>query len=173
VIVAAIRPSQPEDGPSLRTIEILAGARFREVGLSHVADNEPLSLDELTEYADAGRAWVAVGDTGQPIGYVLVDLVDGNVHIEQISVHPDHQGTGVGRALIDHVEAWAVDVDAPALTLTTFIDVPWNEPLYAHLGFAVMDEAEIGPELEAVVETEARHGLDRTRRVCMRRRVVS
>jgi len=152
----------------LQAIEIAAGARFREVGLSDVAEHEPASVDELAAYSHAGRSWVAVvGD--RPIGYVLVDLVDGNAYIEQVSVHPDHQGAGAGRALIEQVQRWAIGVGAPAITLTTFIDVPWNQPLYQHLGFAVMSADEIGPELVALVNTEAAHGLDPTLRVCMHR----
>ena len=54
------------------------------------------------------------------------------------------------------------------VTLTTFVDVPWNGPLYAHLGFTVMSEAEIGPELRSIQDGEAAHGLDPARRVCMR-----
>ena len=114
------------------------------------------------------RSWVALAEGDTPIGYVLVDHVDGCAHIEQISVLPDRQGAGVGRALIDHVRAWAVASGTRAITLTTFRDVPWNAPLYEHLGFRVLDEREIGPELRAVRDTETAHGLDPARRVCMR-----
>jgi hypothetical protein len=54
------------------------------------------------------------------------------------------------------------------VTLTTFSDVAWNRPLYEHLGFRAMREHEIGPELRALRDTEAAHGLDPTTRVCMR-----
>ena len=37
----------------------------------------------------------------------------------------------------------------PALTLTTFGDVPWNAPYYQRLGFVIVDPAEQGPELAA------------------------
>jgi GNAT superfamily N-acetyltransferase len=146
----------------------LAGQRFREVGLGSVADDEPPSLATLAGYADDGRAWVAVDDAGTPIGYVLVDVVDGCAHVEQVSVRPDHQGGGVGRRLLDQVRAWAIETGRPALTLTTFSDVPWNRPLYEHLGFRVLSEPEIGPGLQGVRETEAAHGLDPSTRVCMR-----
>jgi predicted N-acetyltransferase YhbS len=46
------------------------------------------------------RCWVAVDDAAGPVGYVLVDPVDGNAHVEQMSVRPDHQDSGIGRALI-------------------------------------------------------------------------
>lgn len=101
-----IRSSRPEDSPLLRDIERRARARFRDVGLDHVADDEPLSIDELTRYAAAGRGWVAVGHDGDVVGYVVVDVVDGNAHVEQVSVRPDHQGRGVGRALQEQVRGW-------------------------------------------------------------------
>jgi ribosomal protein S18 acetylase RimI-like enzyme len=163
-----IRPASGDDGPALQEIERLAGERFRSVGLPDVADDEPPSTAVLSDYATAGRSWVAVDAADSPIGYVLVDDVDGNAHIEQLSVRPDHQGAGVGRALIDRVRTWAVESGMPAVTLTTFGDVPWNAPLYRHLGFRVLAEREIGPELLALREAERAHGLDPARRACMR-----
>jgi GNAT superfamily N-acetyltransferase len=166
--VTTIRGARAEDGEVLREIERLAGQRFREVGLEAVADDEPPSLETLASYAAAERAWVAVDGAGTPIGYVLVDVVDGCAHVEQISVRPDSQDMGVGRQLLAQVRAWAVETDRPAITLTTFSDVPWNRPLYEHLGFRVLTEPEIGPELRTVRETETAHGLDPAIRACMR-----
>lgn len=75
----------------------------------HVADAEPASVDALARYAQDGQSWVAVDHMDMPIGYVLVDVVDGCAHIEQVSVRPDHQGCGVGRALVERVRTWAAD----------------------------------------------------------------
>jgi GNAT superfamily N-acetyltransferase len=166
-----IRAASREDGPTLQQIERLAGERFRGVGLASVADDEPPTLEQLATYATAGRSWVAVDQAGTPIGYVLVDEVDGNAHIEQVSVHPRRQGTGVGRSLIAAVRAWASAAGLPALTLTTFSDVPWNAPLYRHLGFRCLGESEIGPGLRGVRDAETAHGLDPRTRVCMRSEV--
>ena len=33
----------------------------------------------------------------------------------------------------------------PAVTLTTFRDVPWNAPFYTRLGFAMLDELTLPP----------------------------
>jgi GNAT superfamily N-acetyltransferase len=169
-VTITLRSATAGDGPVLQEIELQAGERFREVGMDAVADHEPAPLDTLAAYAAAGRSWVAVDDDGPggPIGYVIVDVVDGNAHVEQVSVVPAAQGRGVGRALLDQVRAWAVSTGRLAITLTTFADVPWNGPLYAHLGFQVLSEAEIGPELAAVRAAETAHGLDPAGRVCMR-----
>jgi GNAT superfamily N-acetyltransferase len=162
-----LRPGRAGDGPALREIELSAGQRFRAVGLPDVADAEPASVEELARHAAEGRSWVAVDADDCPVGYVLAGVVDGNAHVEQVSVAPDHQGGGIGRALIEQVRTWAVDRGLPAITLTTFKDVPWNGPLYRHLGFRVLDEHEIGPELRAIRHHETAMGLDPAQRVCM------
>ncbi|MGQ0830543.1 MAG: GNAT family N-acetyltransferase [Microthrixaceae bacterium] len=166
-----IRPARAAEGGALIDIERAAGARFRDVGMPEIADDDPGSVEELARYAEDGRSWVAVDDANTPLGYVLVDVVDGNAHIEQLSVLPAAQGAGLGRALLDQVATWAVGRGAPALTLTTFRDVPWNAPLYEHLGFRDLAEPELGAELRAVRDTETAHGLDPTTRVCMIRPV--
>jgi GNAT superfamily N-acetyltransferase len=166
-MAVVVRPPAISELPALRTIERLAGERFRDVGLPDVADDEPPSLGVLTRYTEHGRCWVAVDDAGSPIGYVLVDAVDGNAHVEQVSVHPDHQGSGVGRTLMERVFGWATEAGMPGVTLTTFSDVPWNAPLYRHLGFRVLRDDELGPGLRAIRDQETGHGLDPARRVCM------
>jgi GNAT superfamily N-acetyltransferase len=100
---------------------------------------------------------------------LISDFVDGCVHIEQVSVHPDHGRQGVGRALMDHAAARARAERAPALTLTTFAKVPWNAPYYLRCGFRLLSNSELTPGLRAIREREAAHGLDRWPRVCMRR----
>jgi GNAT superfamily N-acetyltransferase len=167
-MTVAIRPAQAADGSVLREIERRAGERFRDVGLPGVADDDPASLETLARFAAGGRSWVAVDRSDVPIGYVLVDVVDGCAHIEQVTVRPDHQGAGVGRALLQRVRAWAADSGLSAITLTTFTEVPWNAPLYRHLGFRDLGEHELGPQLREVRAREAAHGLDPAARVCMR-----
>jgi ribosomal protein S18 acetylase RimI-like enzyme len=153
----------------LQDIERAAGLCFREVGMPEIADDEPLPVQALAGYQRAGRAWAAVDEADLPVAYLIADLVDGCVHIEQVSVRPDHGRRGVGRALVDHAATRAGAEGAPALTLTTFAEVPWNAPYYRRCGFRVLGEGELTPTLRAIREREAAHGLDRWPRVCMRR----
>jgi len=164
-----IRPSRPEEAERQREIERAAGVRFGDVGMPEIAAAEPMEASRLAAYASDGRSWVAVDQDDTVVGYVVVDVVDAAAHIEQISVEPQHQGHGIGRALIDHVAAWARSRGLSALTLTTFSDVPWNRPLYEHLGFRALDEGELSPALRAIRDHEAALGLDPSIRVCMRR----
>ncbi|WP_436770975.1 GNAT family N-acetyltransferase [Yinghuangia sp. YIM S09857] len=162
-----IRAAVAAELPALQDIEIAAGLCFRDVGMPEIAGDEPLPVGELDAYRADGHAWVAVDADDRPGAYLIAKPVDGNLHVEQVSVHPDHARRGVGRALIDHAAEHAAEHGMPALTLTTFTEVPWNAPYYARIGFSVLDEADAGPGLRAVRVAEAAHGLDRWPRVCM------
>jgi GNAT superfamily N-acetyltransferase len=164
-----IRPSTPADSEQLRAIERSAGRRFDQIGMGWVAAHEPMSTTELAEFAEAGRSWVAVGEDGLPVGYIVVEVVDGCAHIEQVSVELEHQGKGIGRALLAEVESWAASSGFGALTLTTFAEVPWNRPYYEYLGFSLLDSDELSPGLTAIRDDEAERGLDPADRVCMRK----
>jgi GNAT superfamily N-acetyltransferase len=164
-----IRPARVEDVAFLPAIERAAGAAFLEVGMAAIADDEPLPVSELLAYQQARRAWVATDDLDHPVAYLLLDVVDDAAHIEQVSVHPDHAGRGLGRALIDAAAAWVRQHGLAALTLTTFADVPWNAPYYARLGFNVVAEDALSPGLRRIRTHEAERGLDAWPRVVMRR----
>ncbi|MFB7618607.1 GNAT family N-acetyltransferase [Kitasatospora sp. NPDC056181] len=187
-----IRAATGEDLPLLRELERAAGAPFAAIGMPEIAEDEPPTVEELAHFLDGGTALVALSDEGDegdsrgggggerdsggdgraggeggtPVGYLLAEPVDGALHIEQVSVHPGHARRGIGRALIEHL---AATTDAPALTLTTFADVPWNAPYYARLGFRPLADAEVTPGLREIRRREAGHGLDRWPRLCMRR----
>lgn len=163
----AVRAPLPDELPLLQAIGVAAGRRFAEVGLDAVADDPPLDLAALEAWRRAGRAWVSTDREGQPVGFVVVDLVDGAAHIEEVSVRPDEGGKGHGMALLRKVESWAAGKGLARVTLTTFADVAWNRPWYERRGYVVLDEDEWTPGLVARREEEAAHGLDPATRVVM------
>ncbi|WP_329269223.1 GNAT family N-acetyltransferase [Streptomyces sp. NBC_01451] len=165
-----IRPATAAELPALRAVERAAGSPYRRLGMAEIADDEPPALDLLEPYRRAGRAWVAAA-TGEdrPLAYLIAEPVDGALHIEQVSVHPDFAHRRIGRALLAYADDRAQEEGLTHLTLTTFTEVPWNAPYYARLGFRALDEAELTPGLRKIRALEAGHGLDRWPRVCMRR----
>jgi GNAT superfamily N-acetyltransferase len=169
--VTTIRPARPGDFIGIQRIERAAGELFRAVGMADIADHPDPPIELLTEFQRAGRCWVAVDGADRPVAFVLVLLVDGFAHIEQVSVHPAHMRRGIGRELIDHVGAWAAGRGLSTLTLTTFRDVPWNGPYYARIGFTAVEPGERGPELARLMAEEAAHGLDPAQRIAMRRAI--
>jgi GNAT superfamily N-acetyltransferase len=164
-----IRLAREDDFARLQDIEMAAGRAFAGAGMPSVADGEPFSVAELLSFQSDGRAWVVPDEQDVPIAYLVAEWVDGNVHIEQVSTHPDAAGRGLGRDLIEHVAGWARGRGAPALTLTTFVEVPWNGPYYERLGFRRLAPGEETAGLRAIRAAEAAHGLDRWPRCCMRR----
>ncbi|MFS4104525.1 GNAT family N-acetyltransferase [Streptomyces sp. PD-S100-1] len=164
-----IRPPRVSELPLLQDIERAAGQRFHDIGMPEIAEDEPLALDELARYRRDGAAWVAVDAADVPVAYLIADRVDGDFHVEQVSVHPGSARRGVGRALLEHLADHARSRQAPALTLTTFADVPWNASYYTRCGFRVLAEDMLTPGLREIRAREAAHGLDRWPRVCMRR----
>jgi GNAT superfamily N-acetyltransferase len=125
------------------------------------------SGEGLRPYQEAGRAWVAVDDDDQPVGYLITEVVDGQGHIEQVSVHPRHAGQRIGRSLIDQVANRAAAQGLSALTLTTFADVAWNAPYCRRCGFRTLSEDELTPGLRHIRSGEARRGWDKWPRVAM------
>lgn len=153
----------------LQDIERAAGRSFLDLGMTKVADDEPFPIDVLAGYQRAGRAWVKTDAGDRPVAYLLADVIDGNLHLEQVSVHPASARRGMGRSLIDHAAAYATAEGLPALTLITFTRVPWNAPYYERCGFWSLDDAELTPGLRDLRRRERALGLDRWPRVCMRR----
>jgi hypothetical protein len=83
-----IRAARQSDLPVLPDIERAAGSWFGATGMPEIAADEPVPLDELARCQQGDRAWVAADDTGIPAAYLIADLADGNLHIEQVPVHP-------------------------------------------------------------------------------------
>lgn len=162
-----IRPATSADLEALPGVEVAAGALFREIGMDDIADDDPPSVAEL---AAAPAVLVAVID-GVVVGYSRIELVDGQAHLEQLSVLPEHGGQGIGTALLDGVCDWARARGDRAVTLTTFREVAFNAPLYEKRGFAEVPEADWSPGMRDLIADEAAHGLDPTQRVVMRRPV--
>lgn len=134
-----------------------------------VVAHDVTGLDELERALAAGLLWVARDAAGEPVGFALVELLDGEPHLEEIDVDPAHGRRGLGRALLDAVLAWARSGGHRGVTLTTFRDVAWNAPWYARAGFRELAPGEIGPGLATTMRGETARGLDPARRVAMRR----
>ena len=164
-----VRAPLDRELPGLVELEVAAGEAFRDVGMPEVAgDARP--VEWLRRFTAHGHVWVALEDGDDvPVAYLVAEPVDGGLHVEQVSVHPRAARRGVGRRLIEHVADVARADGFPALTLTTFTEVPWNAPYYQRLGFAVVPDDTLTPGLRRIVDAEAAIGLDRWPRVVMRR----
>jgi len=173
VVAVTIRLARETDLVAVQQVEVAAGALFASVGMDAIADDGPPPLEWFSGYQQAGRGWVAVDERDRVVGYLLVDVVDGAAHIEQVTVHPDHARQGLGRLLVDTAGRWAAALGLSAVTLTTFKDVPWNAPYYERLGFTELAEEQVTEGLREVRAREAAHGLDAWPRIVMHRAAPS
>ena len=113
-------------------------------------------------------AWIAERG-GTVVGYAVASIVDGHAHLGQVSVIRAAQRIGVGRSLIEQVEHWGREHQLGSITLTTFVDVPWNTPYYERLGYEAVAESELTPGLATIRANEIADGIDLRPRIAMRK----
>lgn len=164
-----IRLARPDDLPLLPAIEDAAGMRF--VGTSAALD-ATLPNVPATAFAVAQRRrslWVAVDADDVPIGFLLAEPHPPWLHIQELDVHPDHKGQGLGRALIAAAAQASGGLACHGLSLTTYRDIAWNAPWYRRLGFVEVAAAARPAWLTAKLAHEAEHGIDPASRCAMTR----
>jgi GNAT superfamily N-acetyltransferase len=136
----SIRLADPSEWDLLREIEASADELFASVGIG------PFTADDGDGHLN-GAAVVFV--SGRPAhGFASVVIVDGVAHLWQLSVLPSFGRRGIGTSLVEAVCEWASSNGYPAVTLTTFRDVPWNAPFYSRLGFRILEQ--LTPGLHAI-----------------------
>jgi GNAT superfamily N-acetyltransferase len=140
-----IRPVRPDELALLPGLEAAADTVFERLGIGPLPG--PGTVEEFA------AALVVLVAADPPVGLCRMDGINGipGAHLEQLSVHPDHAGRGIGRALLRAGCDWAAARGYPELTLATYRDVPWNGPFYASEGFV-----EVGPVDDFMVA----HGLE-------------
>jgi GNAT superfamily N-acetyltransferase len=159
-VLPEVRRALPRDLEQLPEIDARAESLFRVAGMA--LPDLPFPLDALHE----SRAVFVAGDP--PVGFVQIDEIDGNAHVQELAVLPSHMRQGLGSALLDAACEWARTNGYTAITLTTYAEVAWNAPFYEARGFAELSE--LTPELVEIRDWEHDVGLDSIgRRIAMRR----
>jgi GNAT superfamily N-acetyltransferase len=167
-----IRAARPDEVPRVRAIEDEAGMQFAGLRLIDESRDVGFPLEDLIRLVGMRQVWVGCPADDVPVGMVISSVREQAVYVEEIDVLPSHARRGLGGRLLEHVCTWARDHGHPAVTLSTFRDVPWNGPFYRKHGFRDLDPSEWTPGMRAIREREAEHGLSIEARVFMRRDVV-
>lgn len=153
-----MRPAGDDDLPLLPEVEAAADRSFVALGVD--------DLPAPAGAAERARSWRVLVAGRPPVGFAVLEQLDGAVHLEQLSVHPAHGRRGIGGALVEAAVDEARAVGADRVTLCTYADVPWNGPFYARHGFVEWPDPP--PALAALRAHEQQLGLDRHgRRVVM------
>jgi GNAT superfamily N-acetyltransferase len=103
----------------------------------HRMDRTPAPMvRDLRPGIEAGHVWVA----GRPIsGLVCLSPVDDALLVENVAVHPNAQGAGLGRRLMDFAEEEARRGGFGRLRLYTNEVMTENLAVYEHLGYHEVD----------------------------------
>lgn len=166
-----IRPARRGDLHLLPKIEVTAASRFAPFGLGETVLSSHLPLELLDHRQHEGRLWVAANRKDRAIGFATASIVDGVGHLDELSVLPRYGRRGIGSQLVAKVCAWAEAYSMRAVTLSTFLEVPWNAPFYERLSFRILEPAELTLGLRLMRDAEAQAGLPIERRVFMKRNV--
>jgi len=160
---AGVRPPRADELVALQQVEV----RADEVFAAGMTEPGIMDLADLEAGLERNNLWIAVDPGNHPIGFALVFPLGGRIHLEQLSVVPEHMGRGWGTRLVNVVCSHAVQVGAGAVTLSTYANVSWNASFYRKRGFRVLAEVELDTPLLALREHEREIGLDVTSRVFM------
>lgn len=154
-----IHHAAPEHLFLLNAIELAAATIFPYGTIPDHILSDRVPLNTLQEAQAAGRLWLALDAKDRPVGYALLQILDGCAVLAQLDVHPAHGQQGLGTALVQRVINHVRDAGLPALYLTTFSHVPWNAPFYQKLGFRLLSTAEQAPFLQNILQEERSRGL--------------
>ncbi len=126
-------------------------------------------LQPTAEIREPVFIWASVDAEDRPVGFLEAEIIEGWLHVLEISVHPLWQHQGRARALLDTAAALARSRRLARLSLTTDAEIPWNGPSYRRMGFAVLAPANTPHWLADILAYEISEGFDPSRRIAMAR----
>jgi GNAT superfamily N-acetyltransferase len=91
--------------------------------------------DDYAARCEAGEAWLLEGGDGALLGAVVIEDAPDHLWLDNVAVEPTLHHRGIGRALLDFVEAEARRRGHAELRLLTHERMERNIALYARLGY--------------------------------------
>ncbi|MBL4789089.1 MAG: GNAT family N-acetyltransferase [Kordiimonadaceae bacterium] len=166
----SIRNGAANEIEFLRDLQLRSGVIFEAIGMQKIAESPPTERLVFTEAIQ--HNWLHVAClSGEVAGFTIGQQYGETIHLEQMSVAPEHARRGIGGQLLRAFITEAMESGFENVTLSTFMNVPWNAPFYAKAGFEPVSETEMSPFLRRLQKAEHEVGLDMTARVCMQRKL--
>jgi ribosomal protein S18 acetylase RimI-like enzyme len=133
-----IRVAVAADVPAVKAVTDAAYHPYIErIGVVPV----PMRADHAANVA-AGRVFV----TGDPVvGLVVLEEHDDHLFLDSIAVHPETHGQGVGRRLLQFVDARARALGLPEVRLYTNAMMWENQKIYPKYGYEIVERRSTGP----------------------------
>jgi ribosomal protein S18 acetylase RimI-like enzyme len=129
-----LRPASAADVPRLEGLVQAAYGHYVER-----LDGPPRPLTD--DYSDVvRRSPVTVAERGgEVVGLIVLGVDDEGFFVDNVAVDPAHQGSGVGRALLEHAEDEARRAGFSSLYLYTHEKMAENLALYSRVGYVEYD----------------------------------
>jgi ribosomal protein S18 acetylase RimI-like enzyme len=134
-----LRPAVPSDAPRVREIARAAYGHYVE----RIGRPPRPMLDDYAAVVRDADVTVAERD-GTVAGFVVLEVADEGFLIDNLAVDPSYQGTGAGRALLEHAEAAAGRAGFDSIYLYTHELMTENQALYARIGYVEYDRRDHG-----------------------------
>ena len=94
--------------------------------------------DDYAEVVRSHRVTVAERD-GEILGLVVLGVSDEGFFVDNVAVDPSRQGSGVGKALLEHAEIAAREAGFDSIYLFTHERMVENLALYSRIGYVEYD----------------------------------
>lgn len=100
----------------------------------------------VDDYADVVRtSSVTVAERGgEVVALIVLAVDDEGFVVDNVAVEPSHQGSGVGRALLEHAETMARREAFDSIYLYTHERMTENLALYSRIGYVEYDRRRHG-----------------------------
>ncbi len=133
---AAIRPAVVDDLPAIAAI---VEAAYRPY-VARIGREPGPMLDDYAALVGAGRVHVA--EHGVVCGLIVLIPEGATMLLDNVAVHPDHHGQGIGGRLLGFAEETARAASCAAIRLYTHELMAENFARYRRLGYVEMHRAE-------------------------------
>jgi GNAT superfamily N-acetyltransferase len=131
---AIIREASQADAPAAKTCVVAAFDLYIErIGKPPA----PMLLDFPSEI-EARHVWLAETN-GKVVGVLVQYETEEGFYIDTVAVDPRHQGTGVGRLLLQFAEQEALRLGYDSIYLCTNARMTENQIFYPRIGYVEYD----------------------------------
>jgi ribosomal protein S18 acetylase RimI-like enzyme len=130
----SLRPATAADVARLTELVRAAYAHYIE----RIGRRPRPMTDDYTDVLRSHRVIVAERG-GEILGLVVLGVSDEGFLVDNVAVDPSHQGTGVGRALLEYAENAARDAGFDSIYLYTHERMVENLALYSRIGYIEYD----------------------------------
>ena len=87
----------------------------------------------------------AIAAAGLVAGLVVLEPRADHLYLDTVAVHPDAQGAGLGRLLLEFAEDRARELGLPEIRLFTNAMMWENQKIYPRLGYETVERRMTGP----------------------------